>query len=114
MRLGDRHDLAQLVHEARNKADVGRPFSVTLAEFIALERPKAEPLIADIDGRPLITRNSLTLVGGLGGSGKTTWFVETALHLAAGVDYLGFTIPQPASVLIENEGPEEIFAGARP
>jgi hypothetical protein len=87
------------------------PFSLSIADFIALEREQAEPLITDTDGRVLIARKSLTLLGGLGGGGKTTFFVELALHLAAGVDYLGFKIPAPASVLlIENEGPEEMFA----
>jgi len=37
--------------------------------------------------------------------------VDLALHLAAGVDYPPFTVPRPVSVLlIENEGPEELFA----
>ena len=86
------------------------PFSLSLEEFIQQERPTAEALILDTDGRPLIARRSLTLLGARGGAGKTTFFVDLALHLAAGVDYLCFKIPQPASVLlIENEGPQEMF-----
>ncbi len=108
--LGSREQFIELVRSLR-AGEPERPFSLSLDEFIALERPDVEPLIVDPDGRPLIARNSLTLCGGLGGSGKTTFFVELALHLAAGVDYLGFTIPAPSSVLlIENEGPEEMFA----
>jgi len=50
-------------------------------------------------------------LGALGGHGKTTLFVDLALHLAAGVDYPPFTVPRPVSILmIENEGPEELFA----
>lgn len=107
---GDRADFVQLVQAARG-AEREQPFALTIREFVALERPAAEGLIVDTDGRTLIARNSLTLLGALGGAGKTTLFVELALHLAAGVDYLGFTIPRPASVLLlENEGPEEMFA----
>ena len=79
--------------------------------FVALERPAAEPLLADADGRAVVGRHSLTLLGALGGHGKTTFFIDLALHLAASVDYAPFTVPRPVSVLmIENEGPEELFA----
>lgn len=95
----------------------GRQFSLPVHEFVTLERPNVEPLIADTDGRALVGRHSLTLLGALGGSGKTTWFIDLALHLAAGVDYGPFTVPRPVSILmIENEGPEDLFAaklGAR-
>ncbi|MEJ7570041.1 MAG: AAA family ATPase [Gaiellaceae bacterium] len=56
-------------------------------------------------------RHSLTLLGALGGHGKTTLAVDLFLHLAAGIDYAPFTVPGPVSILmIENEGPEELFA----
>ena len=88
-----------------------RPFSLPISEFVALERPKAEPLLADIDGRAVVGRHSLVLLGALGGHGKTTFSVDLLLHLAAGVDYPPFTVPRPVSILmIENEGPEELFA----
>ena len=36
--------------------------------------------------------------------------VDGALHLASGVDWLGFTVPQPLNVLlVENEGSREMF-----
>jgi hypothetical protein len=90
---------------------LSRPFSMPLREFVALERPNVEPLLTDTDGRTIVARHSLTLLGAIGGSGKTTWFVELALYLAAGVDYLCFQVPRPVSVLlIENEGPEHMFA----
>jgi hypothetical protein len=45
-----------------------------------------------------------------GGMGKTTAAVELALHLASGVDWLGFEVARPLRVLfIENEGPREPF-----
>jgi hypothetical protein len=88
-----------------------RPFAMPVAEFVAVERPHAEPLLADDDGRAVVARCSLTLCGALGGHGKTTLFVDLALHLAAGIDYPPFTVPTAASILlIENEGPEELFA----
>jgi hypothetical protein len=91
--------------------DFVRPFALPISEFIALDRPKAEPLLADVDGRAVVGRHSLTLLGALGGHGKTTFFVDLALHLVAGVDYPPFTVPAPVSILmIENEGPEELFA----
>jgi hypothetical protein len=109
---GDRKAFVELVKQARaGQADSERSFALPIREFVALERPKAEPLIADSDGRPIIARHSLTLLGALGGQGKTTWFVDLALHLAAGVDYPPFTVPHPASILlVENEGPEEMFS----
>jgi putative DNA primase/helicase len=88
-----------------------RPFALPIREFIELEREQREPLLASADGRAVVGRHSLTLLGALGGHGKTTWFVDLALHLAAGVDYEPFTVPGPVSILIvENEGPEELFA----
>jgi hypothetical protein len=88
----------------------GRPFALPISEFIARERPTAEPLLADVDGRAVVGRKSLVL-GALGGHGKTTFFVDLALHLAAGIDYPPFTVPPPVSVLmVENEGPEELLA----
>ena len=106
---GSSSEFVELVRAARS--DDERPFALPIGEFVALERSDVEALLSDDDGRPLIARNSLTMLGARGGQGKTTLFVELALHLAAGVDYLGFTIPHPASVLlIENEGPEQMFA----
>jgi hypothetical protein len=91
--------------------DSERPFSLPIREFVALPRERREPLLASSDGRAVVGRHSLTLLGALGGHGKTTLFVDLALHLAAGVDYPPFTVPRPVSILIiENEGPEELFA----
>src|SRR4029450_10986225 len=90
---------AEGAREAARNGQV-QPFSMSIQEFIARDRPQAEPLILDTDDRVLVARKSLTLLGGLGGSGKTTFFLELALHLAAGVDYLCFKMPEPASGLL--------------
>jgi len=85
------------------------PFALELGEFISLQLEPPTPLIGD-------SRNTILPVGGLGivagkeGIGKTTLMVDLAFHLASGQDWLGFKIPQPASVLIvENEGPQHAF-----
>ena len=71
-----------------------------------MSRTDAAALAADTDGRPLIARNSLVMLGARGGRGKTTHFIDWMVHLALGEDYLCFTIPTPARILvIENEGP---------
>jgi hypothetical protein len=91
-------------------ADFGQPFSLSLHEFVALPREHREPLLADSDGRAVVGRDSLTLLGALGGHGKTTLFIDLALHMVAGVDYPPFTVPRPVSILIiENEGPRDLF-----
>lgn len=91
--------------------DSERPFALPVAEFIARDREHREPMLADADGRAVVGFLSLILLGALGGHGKTTLFIDLALHLAAGVDYSPYTVPRPVSVLmIENEGPEEMFA----
>jgi putative DNA primase/helicase len=88
-----------------------RPFALPIKEFIKLEREQREPILADADGRTVVGLLSLTLLGALGGHGKTTWAIDLFLHMAAGVDFAPFTIPEPVSVLvIENEGPEQLFA----
>jgi AAA domain len=103
--------LEPLPSAAQSPAEDELPFAMPIREFIVREREYAEPLLADADGRAAIGRNSLTLLGALGGHGKTTFFIDLALHLAAGVDYPPYTVPRPASILlIENEGPEDLFA----
>lgn len=98
-------------NDAGPTAEPERPFSMSLEEFIALERADAEPLLADADGKAVVACNSLTFLGALGGGGKTTWALDLFLHMAAGVNYPPFTVPRPVSILIiENEGPEKEFS----
>lgn len=88
-----------------------RPFALPIRDFICRPRERREPILADADGRAVIGHRSLTLLGALGGHGKTTLFIDLALHLAAGVDWGPFQVPAPVSILmIENEGPEDLFA----
>jgi putative DNA primase/helicase len=102
---------AESVSDPGNLSGSERPFAMPIREFIALEREHREPLLADSSGRATIGRNSLTLAGALGGHGKTTFAIDLFLHLAAGVDYPPWTVPKPVAVLlVENEGPEELFA----
>lgn len=100
-----------LASAAQSPTEDELPFAMPIREFIVREREYAAPLLADADGRAVIGRNSLTLLGALGGHGKTTFFIDLALHLAAGVNYPPYTVPSPVSILlIENEGPEDLFA----
>jgi putative DNA primase/helicase len=86
-------------------------FALPVHEFIAREREHREPLLASEDGRAVVGARSLALVGSLGGQGKTTLSIDVFLHMAAGVDYPPWRVPRPVPILmIENEGPEELFA----
>jgi putative DNA primase/helicase len=88
-----------------------RPFALPIREFVALERGHHEPMLADAEGRAVVGFLSLVLLGALGGHGKTTWAIDLFLHMAAGVDFPPFAIPRPVSILVvENEGPEQMFA----
>lgn len=79
--------------------------SLPVEEFAAVEIPIAAPLIGGADTR-LMPAASTIVFYGEGGSGKTTLTIDLAFHLAAGVDWLEFPIPQPVRVmLLENEGP---------
>jgi hypothetical protein len=97
--------------EPRAGDEPERPFALPVADFVAREREHREPLLASADGKAVVGHKSLTLLGALGGHGKTTWAIDLFLHLAAGVDYAPWSVPRPVSILIiENEGPEELFA----
>ncbi|HVM12639.1 MAG TPA: AAA family ATPase [Actinomycetota bacterium] len=79
--------------------------SVTIEEFVARPVAIPEPLIGGADTR-LLPAASTAVFYGEGGSGKTTLTIDLALHLAAGVEWLGFEIAKPVRVmLLENEGP---------
>jgi RecA-family ATPase len=85
------------------------PFAQSLADFVADKREAPEPLVGGTDDC-IIPALGFALLIAKGGKGKTTFCIEFALHLAAGVAYLGLEIPRPLRVLfIENEGPREPF-----
>jgi len=77
--------------------------------FAAHQFPDAEPLLGK-NGTTYLAVGSLLLVYGADGSGKSTWTVDAAAHLAAGRDWLGLPVPRPTRcLLIENEGPAGLF-----
>ena len=81
----------------------------TCEEFASYEFPPVASLLGEA-GKVLIAEGSLTMVWGPAGSGKTTFTLDGAVHLAAGVTWLGLAIPAPVKVcIIENEGPPGLF-----
>lgn len=67
----------------------------------------------------VLAAGGLALLAGRPGSGKTTWILDFACHLAAGLPYPPrnedngpdpWPVPRPLRIaLIENEGPQEMF-----
>jgi hypothetical protein len=84
-------------------------FALPIDEFIAAKSEAPAALIGT-DDDVLLPAHGLLLLAGRGGRGKTTLAVDAAFHLAAGREWLGFPVPRPLHVLIiENEGPRELF-----
>ena len=84
-------------------------FAVPLAEFIAERSDAPQALVGD-ESELVLPAAGLLLLFARGGKGKTTMTVELSLHLASGVDWLGFEVARSLRVLfIENEGPREPF-----
>lgn len=78
---------------------------VSFADFVDADEAAAPPLLGD-DEKKLLPAGASVVLYGEGGSGKTTLAIDLAAHLAAGADWLGFSIAAPVSVmLLENEGP---------
>jgi len=92
-------------------AEAGEVEFVTFEAFAAMpDDEQTNPLVVDDDGRTVIAAEGIGLVYGTGGAGKTTLFLDGAVHFAAGVAWLGV---RPARTLrvgwIENEGPRDEF-----
>lgn len=82
---------------------------ITVTEFVNVDEPGAAPLIGDADN-VLIPEGGDVMFFGDGGAGKTTMMIDQAMHLAAGVPWLGIPIPRAVRVaIIENEGPRPLF-----
>jgi hypothetical protein len=104
------------VHElgaASNGAGLERPpiqYRFTpFADFANHPFPRANPLLGTRDAIYL-AEGSLLLVYGADGAAKSTWSIDAAAHMAAGVDWLGIAVPRPARILlIEVEGPGALF-----
>jgi DnaB-like helicase N terminal domain/AAA domain len=85
---------------------------VTFEEFIARHEPQAEPLVLDAEGGTVISATGLGMVYGTGGAGKTTLWLDAAMHFAGGLDWLdGALVPgrKLRVAWIEKEGPREEF-----
>lgn len=77
--------------------------------FAAVDEPGVEALIGTPDDA-LVPIGGDVMIYGDGGTGKTTLAVDLALHVAAGVEWLGIPVESPARVLlVESEGPRPLF-----
>ncbi len=119
----DLHEVADIVHLATLNGDTAaeepatQPVFLDAYEFIAQQTETPAPLW----GTPecaIIAAGGLTVLAGRPGSGKTTWILDLACHLAAGLSYPpsederahSWAVPRPLRIaLIENEGPQEMF-----
>lgn len=85
---------------------------LAVEEFVARVEPQAKPLAIDADGGTVLPATGLAMVYGTGGAGKTTLWLDAAMHLTAGIDWLDGCV-RPVRKLrvgwIENEGPREEF-----
>lgn len=80
-----------------------------LEDFAAVDEPGVEALLGTSDEN-LIPVGADVMLYGDGGAGKTTLSVDLALHLGAGVDWLGHPVEKPRRVLlIEVEGSRPLF-----
>lgn len=126
----DEQHLNSLI-DAEIDAEVGRPTVLHAAadpvdgpvfldayDFIAQATDPPAPLWGN-DDFAVIAAGGLTVLAGRPGAGKTTWILDLACHLAAGIPYppaedtngpQPWDVPRPLRVaLIENEGPQEMF-----
>jgi AAA domain len=104
---GERDDFLELAAAARGEL---KRFEFTAySEFAAYKYPAAEPLLGE-PGAIFLARGSLLMVYGADGAGKSTWTIDGLVHMAAGVDWLGISVPRPVRFcVIENEGPPDLF-----
>lgn len=85
---------------------------VTFEAFVARREPQAKPLALDADGGTVVSAAGLGMVYGTGGAGKTTLWLDAAMHFAAGIPWLGGAVVPVRKLRvawIENEGPREEF-----
>ena len=107
---GDRDDLLELIGDAKASVTSEPPAIVAAHEFAAVDEPGAEALLGEGDDDAVLPMGGDSMIYGDGGAGKTTWAIDLAVHLAAGVDFLGIRVGQPVNVLlVENEGPRALY-----
>jgi len=79
------------------------------ADFAQHAYPSAKPLLGS-PGETYLAEGSMLLVYGSDGAGKSTWTIDAAAHLAAGIPWLGIPVPRPVGcLLLELEGPGGLF-----
>ena len=110
--LFDRHvrpfgELVDVPVTGAAEADAPLPL-VALADFVAREDEAArEPLV----GRPersLLPRGGLVVVGGIGGSAKTTFTIDAVAHFASATTWHELELGRALRVaMIDVEGPRE-------
>jgi hypothetical protein len=94
------------IAERRQKSGL---FAVDAHEFVATKTDVPAVLLGTME-KPLLTESGFGIPYALGGQGKTTLTIDCGVHLASGVNWLGFEVAAPRRVLfIENEGPQEMF-----
>jgi hypothetical protein len=81
---------------------------VSLADFVARRDTVASiPLVGRAE-RALLPRGGLVVVGGVGGSSKTTYTLDALAHFASGTPWRGLELGRPLRVvIIDVEGPRE-------
>jgi hypothetical protein len=116
------HELEQVVQELRVAAALdsapGQAVFMEAYEFVDMQVESPPPLWGNAEAT-IIPAGGLVLAAGRPGVGKTTWVIDLACHLAAGLAYppveddkapTPFPVPRPLRIaLIENEGPLEMF-----
>jgi hypothetical protein len=82
---------------------------VTIEEFTDVQEPGMDPVVGT-PGEVLIPKSGNVILYGDGGASKTTLSLDLAFHLAAGDDWLGFSVPRPLRTLVvEAEGPRPML-----
>ena len=85
------------------------PSIVTLFHFIHEQEETAEAVIGE-PGETLIPVGGLLILGGEGGSSKTTLTLDAVAHICSGTPWMGYPLKRPVRALIlENEGPRAQF-----
>jgi hypothetical protein len=94
------------------------PVFLDAYDFVNQKTDPPTPLWGN-DDAAILAAGGLSLLAGRPGAGKTTWILDLACHLAAGLPYppiendqgpTPWHVPRPLNVaLIENEGPQEMF-----
>lgn len=88
-------------------ADTNHAKSFLTLEDLVAERTTQVP---SIWGDGVLAGGTLSILGGEGGVGKTSFAMDLTMSLAIGQQYLGLAVPRPASVLyLIAEGPRKYF-----